>query len=119
MTKKIILAVILGLLSTVPAFAHAHLVTAVPAVGGVVGPVADIRLTFSERVEVKFSTIKLSDAAGQPLSAPAATIDPQDGRILHLALAAPLAPGDYKVSWTVVSVDTHRTTGSFTFSVQP
>jgi len=31
----------------------------------------------------------------------------------------PLTPGHYKVSWHVVSVDTHRTEGSFSFDIQP
>jgi methionine-rich copper-binding protein CopC len=30
-----------------------------------------------------------------------------------------LTPGHYKVSWHVVSVDTHRTEGSFSFDIQP
>jgi len=119
MTKKIILAVILALASTTPAFAHARLVEAVPSVGGVVAEIAEIRLGFSEGVEAKFSTITLSGAAGQPLSTPPATLDPKDAHILRLLLPGPLAPGEYKVAWSVVSVDTHRTSGSFTFSVHP
>jgi methionine-rich copper-binding protein CopC len=30
-----------------------------------------------------------------------------------------LAPGTYKVFWKVLSVDTHRSQGSFSFSVGP
>ena len=29
----------------------------------------------------------------------------------------PLGPGTYRVAWRVVSVDTHVTSGSFTFQV--
>jgi copper resistance protein C len=29
----------------------------------------------------------------------------------------PLSPGTYRVRWHVLSVDTHRTEGSFTFHV--
>jgi hypothetical protein len=35
---------------------------------------------------------------------------------LRVALK-PLPPGTYKVIWRVLSVDTHRTQGEFTFSV--
>jgi methionine-rich copper-binding protein CopC len=35
---------------------------------------------------------------------------------LHVALK-PLSPGTYKVIWRVLSVDTHRTQGDFTFRV--
>jgi methionine-rich copper-binding protein CopC len=31
----------------------------------------------------------------------------------------PLAPGRYRVRWHVVSVDTHRTEGEYSFSVEP
>jgi copper resistance protein C len=31
----------------------------------------------------------------------------------------PLSPGSYKVVWRVLSVDTHTTEGSFSFSVAP
>jgi methionine-rich copper-binding protein CopC len=30
-----------------------------------------------------------------------------------------LAPGTYRVAWHVVSVDTHRTEGAYTFAVKP
>ena len=38
--------------------------------------------------------------------------------LLHVGVK-PLAPGQYKVSWHVVSVDTHHTHGDFTFIVAP
>ena len=31
----------------------------------------------------------------------------------------PLSPGTYKVIWRVLSVDTHRTQGNFSFRVGP
>jgi hypothetical protein len=31
----------------------------------------------------------------------------------------PVGPGTYRVSWHVVSVDTHPTEGNFTFRVAP
>jgi hypothetical protein len=31
----------------------------------------------------------------------------------------PLTPGTYRVSWRVVSVDTHPTEGNFTFTIKP
>jgi len=105
MIRKLCLASLLSLLATGPAWAHAHLQTAVPPVGGVATAVHDIRLSFSEGVEPKFSSITLSTAAGQPVTAPAATVDPKDASILVLHLAADLPPGAYKVKWAVVPVD--------------
>nr|WP_280113455.1 copper resistance protein CopC [Methylobacterium nodulans] len=34
-------------------------------------------------------------------------------------MAPRLPPGIYRVTWHVVSVDTHRTQGSFTFEIRP
>ena len=44
------------------------------------------------------------------------SIGKDSSAMLHVALKA-LPPGDYKVSWHVVSVDTHRTIGDFSFTV--
>lgn len=41
-----------------------------------------------------------------------------DGKTLVAALAKPLPVGTYKVDYHVVSADTHRIQGSYTFKVQ-
>ncbi|MGA8656942.1 MAG: copper resistance protein CopC [Chthoniobacterales bacterium] len=45
-------------------------------------------------------------------------IDGSNPAVLEVALP-PLKPGKYKVIWRAVSVDTHVTTGNFTFEVTP
>jgi hypothetical protein len=99
--------------------AHAFLDQAVPAVGGAVSASPkEIRLTFSEGVEPRFSGIELAASDGRTIvSGPAATA-PGDDKQLVLVVP-PLAPGRYRVSWHVVSVDTHRTEGEYTFTVGP
>jgi hypothetical protein len=100
------------------AFAHAFLDHAVPAVGAAV-PAApkDVQMFFTQALEPAFSDAMLNDANGQPVATGAAAIDPQNPMELVLKLP-PLAPGHYKVKWHVVSVDTHRTEGSFSFDIQ-
>jgi hypothetical protein len=78
----------------------------------------EIRLTFSEGVEPRFSGIELATGDGRPIATGHATRDPGDEKQLVLAVP-PLAPGLYRVTWHVVSVDTHRTEGDFTFTVGP
>ncbi len=46
------------------AFAHAQLEKATPAVGGTVASASEIRLTFSEGVEPKFSKVSVTGPAG-------------------------------------------------------
>jgi copper resistance protein C len=99
--------------------AHAFLNQAVPQVGGAV-PVSpkEIRLTFSEGVEPRFSGIELATSDGRPIVTGPAAAAPGDEK--QFVLAVPLlAPGRYRVNWHVVSVDTHRTEGEYTFTVWP
>jgi len=101
------------------ALAHAFLNQAVPSVGGTVAKSPkEIRLTFSEGVEPRFSGIELATSDGRVIATGPASRDPGDDKQLVL-LVPPLAPGRYKVSWHVVSVDTHRTEGAYTFAVAP
>lgn len=113
----LVAAAVLGLLPATAALAHAHLEKAVPGVGATVsaGP-SEIRLVFSEAVEPRFSTILVTRADGSAVASGAAA-DGADPRALVLKLGQPLPAGAYKVQWKIVSVDTHKTEGSFGFKV--
>ncbi|HLG89702.1 MAG TPA: copper homeostasis periplasmic binding protein CopC [Alphaproteobacteria bacterium] len=101
-----------------PAGAHAFLDHADPAVGAQIpGSPKVVRLWFTERVEPKFSKVAVTTASGVPVKTGPIALSPSDASELDLPLAGPLAPGSYKVSWQVVSTDTHRTQGDFTFEV--
>jgi len=114
----IAMAMVAGCLasSVLPALAHAHLVTSTPAVGASVIAPAELRLTFSEGVELAFSSVELIGPNGPMSGALELAGGDKTGLVLHLK--PPLAPGDYKVHWHVVSVDTHRTEGTFGFTVK-
>ena len=108
-----------SLVGIAAACAHAFLSEAVPTVGGVVAtPPREIRITFTEGIEPAFSGIDLADAAGRPVSTAPARVDPGNNTQLVLPLP-PLAAGRYRVSWHVVSVDTHRTEGQYGFEIKP
>lgn len=104
---------------TTPAFAHAHLRQADPAVGGTVHSAPpQLELTFSEAVEPSFCTVTVENEAG-------AQVDKHDlhvpaGDAKHLAIGLETLPaGTYKVTWHATAVDTHKTEGTFTFNVRP
>ena len=100
------------------ASAHARLEHADPKVGAhVAGSPTQVRLWFSEGVEAKFSSVVLEGADGKAIHEDAAATDPKDRKQLVLPLKQPLAPGLYHVRWRVVSVDSHKTQGDFTFTV--
>jgi hypothetical protein len=103
----------------VAAFAHAHLDHASPAAGSTVAqPPTEVSLWFTEALETKFSTIEVRDAQGRSVQAGPATLARDNTAQLRVPLK-PLPPGTYKVIWRVLSVDTHRTEGDFTFRVGP
>lgn len=106
---------VLMVIAAGPAGAHAILERASPPVGGVVSRApAEIRLWFSERIEPRFSRARLATSAGATIAAGSAV----SGNRLVLRVP-PLSPGSYRVTWSVVSVDTHKTEGSFSFEVRP
>ncbi len=114
--KLLLAAALAASLSVPPASAHAFLDHAVPGVGMTVsGPVREIRISFTQGIVAAFSHIHVVSAAGAQIPAgKAATADPQT-IVVHLGRA--LGPGTYSVTWQVVSVDTHTTQGTFTFTV--
>ncbi len=119
LTLKIIASLALATFATV-AFAHAQLQKAVPAVGGTVSASpTEVRLKFSEGVEPRFSGIALAtqDGVAAPTGKP--SVDPADNSVLIVTIGQTLKPGVYKVAWHAVSVDTHKTQGSFNFTVAP
>ncbi len=110
------LAVVMPLLAP-PAFAHAFLERAQPPVGSeVTSPPHQISLSFTEGVEPVFSSIEIHDAQGAVVPVSKPHIAPGDDRKLLVDLPD-LHAGHYTVTWHVTSVDTHKTEGSFQFSV--
>ena len=107
------------LASSAAALAHAFLDHASPAVGSTThGSPPEVRIWLTEAIEPAFSTIEVTDASGKRVDTGNASVDPKDQKQLMVSLPV-LPPGTYKVTWRVTSVDTHRTSGHFTFKVEP
>jgi methionine-rich copper-binding protein CopC len=114
-TAPIIASVLL--LASTQAFAHAHLDHANPAVGSTVATAPQqVTIWFTQSLEPKFSTIEVQDAKGAAVQEGAAALAPGSTTQLTVHLK-PLPPGQYKVIWKAVSVDTHRSQGDFVFTV--
>ena len=108
-----------SLLLPARAFAHAHLDHASPAVGSTVATAPkDVTIWFTEALEPKFSGIEVRDAGGVAMQSGPATLAPDNTAELRVPLKT-LPPGTYTVIWHALSVDTHRTQGSFSFNVGP
>ncbi len=97
------------------ALAHARLDRAEPGAGTRGAAPIEVVLRFTEAVEPRFSSIVVVNGAGTRWEAGPAQIG-GDTHTLRVSLK-PLPPGDYRVDWVVVSVDTHRSQGSYGFTV--
>ncbi len=105
---------LLLLLATGEAAAHAFLDHAEPRVGNKVAtPPREVTVWFTQKLEPAFSTITVTNAAGQ-------RVDTGKTRVSGNQMSVSLRPGGagtYHVTWHVLSVDTHTTDGNFTFQV--
>ena len=94
--------------------AHAFLDHAEPRVGNkVASPPHEVTLWFTQKLEPAFSTVPVTNAAGE-------RVDSGKPRVSGNQMSVPLraaGAGTYHVSWHVLSVDTHTTEGNFSFQV--
>ncbi len=112
---------VLGLLAAslmaTSALAHPTLESTSPPADGAASAPTEIKLNFSEGVISKFSGVDLKDQSGKKIATGTASTDPKDQKQLVIPLKAPLQAGKYTVDWHVVSADTHRVKGSYSFKV--
>lgn len=102
-------------LSAAPALAHGMLSSADPAEAEVLTETPKaVLLDFSEDLEPALSTITVTDSAGAKIDTGAAVLDKPSSLRLDLPT---LTPGTYRVDWSVTSVDTHSTSGSYSFTL--
>jgi methionine-rich copper-binding protein CopC len=99
------------------AFAHAFLERADPPVGSELStPPQQLVLTFTEGVEPLFTTVRLHDPSGNDVPIGKPHTEPGNDRKLVVPLPS-LGRGTYTVTWHATSVDTHKTEGSFQFTI--
>ena len=111
----VLLAVLLA--GSVGAGAHAYLDHASPRVGAVVNSApSEVRLFFTQALEPRFTAAQVRSSTGAVIAT--GGVDPANTTQIVIPVRG-LAPGRYKVNWKVLSVDTHRTEGSFSFEVKP
>lgn len=128
------------------ALGHASMTSATPATDSTVAaPPSEIRVRFSEPIEVAFSNFKVyalsvseSDNAkaaaaelvadvlqlrndqDEPARVDVGVLAPtRSGSEIVVGLEKELAPGQYVVMWRALSVDSHTTQGFYVFSYSP
>jgi methionine-rich copper-binding protein CopC len=99
-----------------PAFAHAKLVSAVPAANAMAMPApTELRLKFSEGIELKFTKVKVTGPDKKVIETGPPALDANDKTVLVVPLKATLPDGNYTVDWQTVSTDGHKTKGTYSF----
>ena len=105
---------LLLVLATGQAAAHAFLERAEPRVGNKVATAPrDVTLWFTEKLEAAFSTVTVTNPAGQRVDTGKTRVS---GNQMSVSVRAGGA-GTYRVKWHVLSLDTHTSDGDFTFQV--
>ncbi|WP_128177224.1 copper homeostasis periplasmic binding protein CopC [[Pantoea] beijingensis] len=101
------------------ALAHAHLASAEPADQATISASpTTLTLTFTEEVEPSFSGVKMVNAEGKEIATGKTVVDSTDKKVLHIPLSTPLVADAYQVDWHVLSVDGHKTKGSYRFTLK-
>ena len=110
---------LMGLLALAPSGASAHpdLATSRPAAGTTVpSPLSELVLLFTERIELRYTTLVLITASGDTIRG-AVALDGTDDRSARFTLGEPLAPGAYRVLWRTAGADGHVVGGEYGFTV--
>ena len=113
-----LLAVMALLAAPSLAAAHAFPDHSEPRVGHTVdaSPPA-IRIWFDGQIEPVFSTMRVENSDRERVDKRDAHVDSKDETLLEVGVP-PLPPGRYRVFWSVVARDGHRTEGDFAFRVK-
>ena|SRR5712691_5521103 len=115
MRRTALIAILpLLLLGSGEATAHAFLDHASPLVGSTVGSApSEVTLWFTQNLETSFSTMSVTNASGQRVDSGSVSVS---GKTMRVSIRGTGA-GTYRVTWRVLSVDTHTTQGNFSFRV--
>jgi len=74
----------------------------------------EVTIWFDAGIEPLFSTIEVFDSNHQEVDKKDSHIVGNDNTLFAVSIPA-LPPGKYQVHWSVISVDTHHTEGTFNF----
>jgi len=115
--RALILAAAL-LLAPPSARAHAFPDHADPRVGASVSASPpEVRIWFDGEIEPVFSTIRVENENKERVDRGDGGVSVEDHRLLTVRIPL-LAPGKYRVYWSVVARDGHRTEGDYPFKVK-
>jgi methionine-rich copper-binding protein CopC len=105
--------------------AHTKLVSSSPAANATVAKPGKIILNFNEKLIAAFVKTSLNmtgmpgmvDHPMMPVTGYTSAMS-KDGKTLTLTMRKALSPGTYQLKWSAAGADTHRMTGTLTFTAK-
>jgi copper resistance protein C len=118
MDKLWILVFCVLLVSPSVAFPHASLVKSVPARRAqIFKSPTQIQLWFSERLETRFSSLRVVDSSGNRVDLDNVAVGTDDPKRISVGVR-PLVPGQYQIKFRVLSVDGHVVEDEVPFTIR-
>lgn len=119
-------AAAIGLALAAPAAAHTHVISSTPAAAATVANVRTVSITFSEAflpaltgVEIVMTGMPGMAGAHPAMKIAGVKVAPSsDRKTLVATLPRPLPAGTYDANWHAVGADTHRMSGTVSFTVR-
>jgi putative copper export protein/methionine-rich copper-binding protein CopC len=110
----------LSLLSPTPGYAHGALRRSEPGQGAHLSTApGELRLTFTENVELAVARLQLAGPAGASLALGPLALHPDSATVLIAPIRGGLVAGVYTVAWQVAGADGHPVRGTYTFVIAP
>ena len=75
----------------------------------------ELRLKFSEGLELKFTKVRITGPGKKAVETGPAKLDPSDNTVVIVPVTKPLPDGKYTVDWQAVSTDGHKIKGNYGF----
>lgn len=118
MVRLWVLVFCIFLVSPSTVLSHASLVKSVPARRAqIFKSPPQIQLWFSERLEARFSSLRVIDSSGNRVDLDNAAVDTNDPKRISVGVK-PLVPGQYKIMFRVLSVDGHVVEDEVSFTIR-
>jgi methionine-rich copper-binding protein CopC len=97
---------------------HAYPDHADPKVGATISASPNrVSIWFDSELEPDFSTIMVHNSQNTMVDNRDGRVNPSDATLLEVSVPR-LPPGRYRVIWSVVARDGHRTAGDYSFSIK-
>ena len=100
------------------ALAHAELIGASPAKGATVAAPHELRLTFSEKLEIPLTRITMIAAGKDTVKLGKITADPKSDGTIIVPVLGTVRAATYTISWRTAGEDGHAMKGTYVFRVK-